>query len=325
MQSFLEHGPLPADVATELISQALEVSEVLSQVFAEEAVWVETGLSTIIVGSQHSGRGFTFWISPQKWLGGREKSRGLESIVTLTEEVMGWRGRNMNDQEGHGLGGWLKWMRQTAGTISLREARETLAAAVGEDPPVATEHLVVQASRPRAQAGKPSSSKVMLGVNICLTLLVIGLAGWFFANQRALRNSRPLAGSPPANPTNQQPASDHGGQGGAADANGGVIHWASRELLLQHDGEEVVVEGVLEGISSKNARMYLLFSQPPVATDPRGAVVLKTAAADLAQDALTPLIGKKVRLRGTVNVVNIFGSKRPEILIKDRASIEAGE
>ena len=67
--------------------------------------------NTIIVGSEESGREFTFWISPLKWLGGNEENRGLESIVTLTEEIMGWKGQIVNDQAGRGLGGWLKWLR----------------------------------------------------------------------------------------------------------------------------------------------------------------------------------------------------------------------
>ena len=88
---------LSAESAILLITQALEVSELFSHVLAEEAIWVEINLQTIIVGSPESGRGFTFWICPLKWLGGSEDARGLEAIATLTEQVMGWTGRIISD------------------------------------------------------------------------------------------------------------------------------------------------------------------------------------------------------------------------------------
>ena len=135
LDAIVRHEPLPAAVAAQVLMQALEVSELLSQVLAEEAVWVETDMQSIILGSEASGRGFTFWISPFKWLGGHEQARGLHSIAALTEDVLGWRGQVVGDQAGGGLGAWLKWLHGVADTASLREARENLAAALGEDPP----------------------------------------------------------------------------------------------------------------------------------------------------------------------------------------------
>jgi hypothetical protein len=42
LEPVLQRGPLPTEAAVELITQALEVCELLSHVLAEEAVWVET-------------------------------------------------------------------------------------------------------------------------------------------------------------------------------------------------------------------------------------------------------------------------------------------
>ena len=62
IQSFIDQGPLRVEVATELISQALEVCERLSDVLGEEAVWVETQLTTILADPSQNHRSFTFWI-----------------------------------------------------------------------------------------------------------------------------------------------------------------------------------------------------------------------------------------------------------------------
>lgn len=182
----VEKGPLSAEAAAELLGSALEVCELLSHVLAEEAVWVETDVQTIVIGDEGSGRRFTFWISPLKWLGTGEEPRGLESIVKLTEEIMGWSGRAVNDQAGRGLGAWLNWLRTAAATTSLNEARESLAASVGAEPPPPTQKLVSRATVPtrpihRAKPGKPvkhSKPKTFLIVNSLLGVAVIGLGGW---------------------------------------------------------------------------------------------------------------------------------------------------
>ena len=351
LQTFLEYGPLPADVTTDLITQALEVSELLSHVLAENAVWVETSPQTIIVGNEQSGRGFTFWICPLKWLGGHEKARSLESIADLTEIVMGWQDRKINDQAGQGLAGWLKWLRHSANTITLHEARETLAASVGMEPPPPTRKLVAQATLPpAARVAKPSSSKAAWIINITLALVAAGLGGWYLLRQREFEamqmhpetaqalSDRPLgkAAAPAAanprpapspRPTGQAktpattPAQDPG------DLSHTVIPWTSRGLLSQCNGKQVIVEGPLEAImfSESGATLYLLFSKELGKTDTRGSVIVKTAPADLSETSLTPLIGKQIRLHGTIHIQPVSGTVRPEIKIMDRASIEVIE
>lgn len=184
LQAYIENRPLTQEETTNLLTQALEVCELLSQVLAEEAVWVETELQAIIVGAEGSGRGITFSIAPLKWLGKNDGQRGLESIIGLTEDVMGWRGRSIADQTGTGIGGWLKWFRGAARTTTLHEAREMLAASIGVEPPIPAKNLVRQATRPMAAGRKKKKAAgwpfFIFGT---LALAAVGLGGWALVNR----------------------------------------------------------------------------------------------------------------------------------------------
>lgn len=360
LESLLEHGPLPAQAATELINQALEVSELLSYVLAEDAVWIETDLHNIIVGNEQSGRGFTFWICPLKWLGSQEKNRSLQSIADLTEIVMGWQGHTLNDEAGNGLAGWLKWLRQAADTISLHEARETLAASVGVEPPPPTKKLITQATRPPTRVvprPKKSSSKAAWIINVSLALVAAGLLFHQGSLQSLLsrftrthevspvaippsgppgkaepatpraaepNSPEPIAQPAPAIPADPQPAPPTPEETGSTD---GVIPWDRSHFLIHHEGKVVTVEGVLEliDLSEQKTIMHLQFAKKPHKNDTRGVVDTKTAPNDLTESALAPLVGKKVRLRGTIQVHSVRGGIRAEILIQDRASIQPVE
>lgn len=189
LESTLASGPLDASAAVQLVTQALEVSELISHALAEEAVWVETEIQSIVVGGEASGRGFTFWISPLKWLGRDDRSRGLESIVTLTEEVMGWQEKLVNDQAGRGLGSWVKWLSTVSGTTTLLEARESLAASVSAEPPAPARNLVVKATtRPLVRPAVPlksHSSKAPILVACLLSLIVAGVGAFMWKRQSA--------------------------------------------------------------------------------------------------------------------------------------------
>ena len=357
IQSLIARGPLPYQVASELLTRALDVCELLSNLLGEEAVWVETDLQSIIVGSPQSGRGVTFWISPLTWLGENDKSRGLAAIVDLTEKLMGWQNRRVHDQAGGGLGGWRNWLRHAAATTTLHEARAALAAAVvGAGPPHPARHHVAQAARRRAMPHRPPAAVGLWVVNLGLACLAAGLGGWLLVRPRPpdaaaqlppattavapgeLNDpATPAVAAPAPPPVAAQRASERltdarravalTEQSYAAHQNRGVIHWTSRELLAKNADQEVIVEGVLEKIdfSGRKKTMYLEFSKVPGKNDARGAVARKSAAADLSEAALAPLIGKKVRLHGTVNVLKSFGLERPEILVRNRASVEVIE
>jgi len=336
LQALMAQGPLPIPVATELLTQVLEVCAALSDLLGEEAVWVETDLQSIIVGSQCSGRRFTFWISPLTWLGEAEKSRGLAEILTLAENLLGWHDRRVSARAGGGLGRWLNWLRGAAGTASLHEAQEALAAAAGATPPYATRHLVTPPASPRSRMPAP-----VIGLwvaNLGLASLAAGLGGWLFVRRPASDAAQAVPSAattvdalPLPDPTRPEPGvvqpTARIAQPAADPSPRGVIPWTNHELLAQYEDQEVVVEGVLAKIdfSGKKKTMYLLFSIAPEKDDARGAVACKTAAAELSESALTPLIGKKIRLHGPVNVQKSFGLRRPEILLRDRSALELSD
>ncbi len=392
LDAILEKGPIPAEAAAGMISELLEVCELLSHVLAEEAVWVDTELHTIFRSNEKNGHGFTFWISPLKWLGGAEQSRGLHAVTALAEEVTGWKNKPVSDQAGRGFGGWVKWLRKNPSS-GLSEARETLAAAIGANPPPAAKSLVVQATGPltatptktatpikpatptktatpnktttptkraaaaqtaaAAKAGKsvkPASLKRgwLLGVSGSLLALVLVI---FFIHSRKAKDIRAsgssnnsvaaAGGAVPEGDEEEdvaqirQRASELRAQAAGGDkaqqsqldiqkaefdSHHGVFPVNERELLVRQDGNDVTVEGVLRKIdhSLSGKTMYLQFYAVPGKHDPCVAVFLKNAPADLSEQALTPLMGRKLHIKGTVQVRN----GRPDIKIKDRASIK---
>lgn len=154
----LESAPLDAETAVELISCAIEVCELISRALNDEAVWVDVDLETIVRGDASSGRGFTFWISPLKWLGNNEAPRDLQPLVRLTEQVMGWEGQFVSDHSGGGLGLWFNWLRREANP-TLGDARARLA--------IATQSMVPQTivltpkHEPTTIASKAPARKVL--------------------------------------------------------------------------------------------------------------------------------------------------------------------
>ena len=179
----------------QLLRLALEVSLSLSEILGEEAVWVETETDSIFVGSEESGRGFVFWLSPFKWLGAEFGSRKLAALVGLGEHLAGWKGKLIGDQAGHGLGGWLKWMRNNP-EAGLAQALEAMPSRIsdGEAPPPPP--AAVRASPPvagsRVVAVKPprSTAPLVIAVAACLVLAIGGLA---FYQRFAKTPSAPIA------------------------------------------------------------------------------------------------------------------------------------
>ncbi len=299
---------LSTESAILLITQALEVSELFSQVLAEEAIWVETNLQTIIVGGPESDRGFTFWISPLKWLGGSEETRGLEAIAILGEQVLGWTGRIFTDQAGGGLGGWLKWLRKNAATTTLQEARTALAAltaaSTAAGPPQTTALVVTQASKlPKAH------SKTSLVVATVLGLLVAGLAIFFVVKPDA-----------PTDGANQLV----------------TLQWNDHEALVLNKSKQVSVEGTAESIvmSQKGKTIYLLFANEEDKNAARAAIRIGESSIEALKSELQPFVGKKIRVTGKITVLQEIRDpdklvvhklpdlNRPDIMMKDVSAVE---
>jgi hypothetical protein len=328
LQPILAQRPISAEAAARLIAQALEVCELLSHVFAEEAVWVETDLQTIIVGSRETRRGFTFWISPLKWLGGRESARRLDAIIALTEEIMGWQGRIVNEEAGHGLGGWLNWLRSAAATASLREVRENLAAAIGAEPPPHPGKLI--ATRPPRGSIKPSASKTPLLLAFACALAVTGLGGWLLTQpmpqlRLPIINPQKPARTDEAPPL--EPVSPIVAQPAEAALPLGAIPWSNRDFILKHEGLTVTVEGVVRQIdASKSGKtLYLRFADETDTLSTRASIPVGIDFPPRGISDLQPFSGKKVRVTGEVDVRRGRTPSRPEIKLKSLGNIELVE
>lgn len=348
LPQFLGDATLAAHEVAGLLGQALKICQRLSEVLAEEAVWVEMELQSIVLGAQGSDRGATFCVSPFKCLGNHSQERGLESMIGLAEELIGRNGRATNDQADKGLAGWLHWLRGAAKTTSLREARETLTASMGAKVPVPTKHpsrqtAAIQRTPPQAVATqKKPRSRAPLVIITASLLMALGLGGWTLSRRGAVArpsqttnafeimdfadlklDSVPAAASkqaariPKATPPKSVPSADVSGRVR-------VFTVADYDLLMGGKNEEVLFEGTFRSIafSSTGKTMYLLFSENASSGEPRGGVLLSAAAADLTEEFLKPLTGKKIRLQGKVKVEGVPRPGRPIIFIKDRASIK---
>ena len=360
LREALDFQPLSAEHATMLVSEALEVSELLSQVLAEEAVWVETDPSTIIIGDDESGRGFTFWISPFRWLGGDQGQPPLAPVVTLVEEALHWKNRVISDQAGRGLGAWLKWLRSAQETAPLIEARQTLAAAVGIEPPPGPKALVAHATGKRPPLAQPSSGGIWWLVAV-LAIATGGLGWWITQRgvspppgaaasadpERPAATPRPLpsprdesgearkAGSERRRQIDEFNASNAADlerataaladQRAAVEKQGGVFFPTQEEALRERKKSTVQLEGVVERLdrSGEGKTIYLIFRENPGPTAPRGAVLL-SRSPDLTEAGLSALIGKKVRITGTLSENRARGGgRRLEVAIDGASSIES--
>ena len=123
VQAFAERGKIDPGDFVNLVNKMLEVSELLSVALGKHGVWIETNLHMIGVGGPASGRDIIFWIAPMKWGGPNSAGHGLESVVSLIEDVMTWGGSAIPGHACNGLGGWLMWLRGVSSMTTLHEAR----------------------------------------------------------------------------------------------------------------------------------------------------------------------------------------------------------
>ena len=196
----LNSAPLTPEMAIHLLDTALDVSEKISELASHEAVWVASGLSSIIIGTEECGRPLTFSISHFKWVSEDiEKPRGLESLITLTEAVMGWQGVTVNDYTANGLGAWFRWLKNNAQTATLTETRQKLTSCIGAEPPKPMKRSVRPASpSSRKSAKKSRISKARPAIFGCLALGLVGLAGWLLVRHNSASLLKPTSIPEPA-------------------------------------------------------------------------------------------------------------------------------
>lgn len=174
----MDGGNLDPQLVIQLLRIALEVSLALSEILGEEAVWVETEVDSIFVGSEESGRGFVFWLSPFKWLGAEFGSRKLSAIVELGEQLTGWKGKRSGVHASHSLGHWLEWLRAHP-DASLAEGLAALDTFPTGNEVVPSPKPTVAApftNRPPVKVKQPSAiSPLMIAAALILLLAVAGL------------------------------------------------------------------------------------------------------------------------------------------------------
>lgn len=186
----IQERPLHPETTTRLILEMLEVCELLSHVFAEEGIWIETELETIAVAGHGSHDRFLFWPSPLKWLSGNDQARGLSSLETLARQLMGWHPGDPPEGTACPIATWLEWLQQqgTHSGTTLREAREMLAATAGIEPPAPLDALVQKSKRRKSLSerlltmrGRTTRRlKMPLFVILSGMLVIETIAGWLW-------------------------------------------------------------------------------------------------------------------------------------------------
>lgn len=190
----LAQGPLEVEMATLLLSQLLELCELVSHCLADEGVWVETQPSNIHIRSAGPQARFVFWPSPVRALSGNDTSPDLSRIIQLTEAVIETRNTNADGEECGHLQAWLQWLREAAGGegTTIREAREMLAAAAGVEPPPPVEVLLQASKQPHKPltnwsrllgALKVPAPKMPLFALLSVMLVGQAILGWLWVRK----------------------------------------------------------------------------------------------------------------------------------------------
>ena len=343
--SFIGTSELSDEAATRLISQALEVCELLSHVLAEEAIWVEIYLQTILVGSPESGREFIFSISPFQCVKGSKKSLGLQDLVTLAEQVLAWTGRIISEDADDELGRWLTWLRKNATTTTLHDASELFATLIGATPPPpVTEVLAKAVTQPPPPA---KTFKISLQSSLILFVVVVAglLVGWIIAhnaaaktrnatappkktaaldmtNLRAVKLSIPVGAPDPqlqASPAIRAPAAPP-----AAPPGDGAISWNDHERLVTNNKQLVTVEGVVKDIkaSTSGKTIYLLFTSEEDKNAARGGIEIGEEPPEPVLKKLHRFLGKNVRVSGKVVLRTLSGLNRPDVMVENISAVK---
>lgn len=335
----------------DIIRLALEVSTVVSHLFGEEAVWVDTEVDSIVVGTEESGRGFTFRLSPFKWLGLRQGEKNLSSLVTLGEDLTGWKTGKVADHAGYGLGGWLKWIKKHPDT-SFHEALESLAASTGNEPPQPVEEIVEQAVRPN-KSRRSASRKILVTTALAaFAVLCISLAYLHktakppeiaeqYTEQEIsdviVDSPKPVRQSARAKVTEM--ATKLREEADAADASAEEAIAESKRLAAERGGAyspddtvliksfqtgtPVKLRGKLAtvGFSSSKKSLYLNFSDPYRKGQIRGVLRQSDYKGDYSEKSFADLIGKEIILEGKFTTQNSANPLLVRITSRDQVNL----
>ena len=182
----LKPRPLTIELATALLSQALEVSELLSHLLADDRIWTQTTTPSVRVDVSGNEPRFQFWPAPMKAMQGKARKQSFHDLIELTEQALNWSGREVDEREGGHLLLWLRWLKDAGGDVAVREAREMLAASAGVEPPDPVEKLVEEARQSGPSVSLPDWHRLLkspkpsmpLFALLCVMLVVQAIIGW---------------------------------------------------------------------------------------------------------------------------------------------------
>lgn len=317
LAEILQHRPFTSAETLGVLERVLEISEGLSEVLGADAVWVETAAELIIDDAGESCRGLTFELAPMKWLGAEGSMHSLLPLAELVEDLLGWRRKRMPTQAGQGLGAWVKWLRANADTSTLAQARESLLSLAGEitretgpgpglggTPPMLSDELPQPVELPIRPLSfeKPFFKRpsVLIAAIIVLGGLVAAVGWW--------QHAHPVA---------------HGTSG--AKLAGRVFASGDTQLIMQEVNREVTVEGLLAKIGqAPDGIWYLDFHGASTRKEVRGYFKTGNEPDELSVKALSALIGKRIRIRitGQVVIKSTPTEKWPELLLKSPKAIQ---
>nr|MCU0781823.1 hypothetical protein [Akkermansiaceae bacterium] len=341
LAEIVEHGALEPETAFELFNEALQLCEALSAKLGAEALWVSMLPEMIVLDTDKHSRGFTFGLSPNRWLVDSRDRRSLKPMANLLDHVMGWSGRMVGDHMGSGLGSWVKWLRGPGQTASLAEARRMLSRATGREPMVQPDEpsptvpssaavaapgvaapavspapatppspapgppLPTPASRAPLPAGAmPGSSAPGKGMWIAMALLVMAIAGvlvWV-----SLRPEQPgAAGNAKSGQGHTPPLSAAEQASKRAAELAGQTQYGAFIDVSETDAirhsGDQDITVVGEVTAVRMSRTGKTLFVEFQNAVARGRVIMEDADASLTEQALARFIGKRVRLTGQVN------------------------
>ncbi|MCF7733156.1 MAG: hypothetical protein K9N23_15810 [Akkermansiaceae bacterium] len=352
LSALLKHGEFEPDAVVDVMDRALQLCEAISGRLGMEAMWLDTTPRMVVLDQENVERGFTFGISPVRWLVDNRERRSMLPLVWLAETMMGWQGRLLGDHVGRGLGTWIKWLRANALAATLSDARRMLANMTAPQP-AASDFTASQAPETsigsyseyasstaptgpmtrEPQATLPAAKSIpdrhlkRLLIWVAILAMLVGLTAWWVVTHpRTARNptgSAPqLTGEAKRLAEVNALAAALAERSNAADA---IVFKAeeTQELLNEKD-HTITVEGVVKRVrpSNSGATLYLEFGGDEQPEMVRGRVVVKNAGKELSEAALNKWVSKRVRITGRLKVVKLKDRSRPEIVLEDGGSIK---
>lgn len=176
----LQQGWMRPSVVIAMMETALEVGAVLSRALGRDGLWVEMLGSAVVWTDPGEGNLPMFRISPLCCLWTGNDWQFTRVLAGVTEAVLGWQGGRIYDQDGEGLGAWVKWLRAHP-VATIAGVREALAVATRRSVPLPPPGSNNPAPRPVvAVIAKPRRrSKLPRALAVACLVLAAASGGWW--------------------------------------------------------------------------------------------------------------------------------------------------